>query len=82
MEKKKGGGNGEKEEEEEGGREGEKEGRKEGGREEGTKEWKGEDVWKDREKESLFLHILISVLLVSSWETEKQLEQDLKGQMA
>lgn len=76
MEKKKRGKDGEKEEEEEGGREGEKEGRKEGQGKEGTKEWK------DREKESLFLHILISILLVSSWETEKQLEQDLKGQMA
>lgn len=61
------------------GRERRKDGKREGGRNEGME---GRDVWKDREKEVLFLHILISILLVSSWETEKQLEQDLKGQMA
>lgn len=46
------------------------------------REGKGEMYVKDREKESLFLNILLSILLVSSWVTENQLEQELPRQMA
>lgn len=61
---------------------GKKRRKKEGGKEEGRERlWGGRDIWKDIEA-SLFTDTEISIVLVSSWETEKQLEQDLKGQMA
>lgn len=65
-----------------GGKMGKKEEERQGRKGRGKGEVAGrEDIWKDIEK-SLFTDTEISILLVSSWETEKQLEQDLKGQMA
>lgn len=52
---------------------------REGGRKEGKQERR--EALKDREK-SFFLDILRSILPIFFWETEKKLEQDLKGQMA
>lgn len=59
----------------------EKDGEKRGGKRE-SEGGKVRERCKDREKGSLFLNVLISILLVSSWETENQLEQELRGQMA